>query len=777
MGIEYIEKAVLPETSELTATGEIWRDMVRGIDRYIESATEKVVQERKLNWKENRESAEEKRQTLRHIVGLKDERTAPNLALKAAFQAWAETSESGFSSSAGCVGKGPGFRAFAVRWNVFRAVQGDGLILVPDGKCRAAIVALPDCDQTPEMLAGLAPGIPPQSQFARILAGQGCLVIAPYLIDRGNEHSGLPGVQSIRHPHREVLWRAAYQMGRTLAAYEVQKVLGAVDWLKTEGAPGCGIGVAGYGEGGMIAMYAAAFDTRIEAVAVSGYFQPRENLWQEPIYRNIWSFVRHFGDAEMAALIFPRPLVIEAGKYPAVSHTGETEASEGIAPGVLEKPPSGDVEREIDRARQLIEDMNPSAAEASPDFSGGLELFEPAADTFGSAEMLQAFLLKLNTGWISEARDDVPTSIDKELSDAVKDRSRSQYLQILEDTQHLMRESEFIRAEFWNKADTTSVKSFEQSVGWYKDYLWDEIIGRLPPPDRPMKPKSRQIYDTETCRAYEVMLDVYEDVFAYGILTVPKNLRDGERRPVVVCQHGLEGRPQDVADPDVEEDPYNRFAYKLAELGFVTFAPQNPYIGTNTFRQVLRRGQPAGLTLFSFIVRQHERILDWLAGLPIVDPERMAFYGLSYGGKTAMRVPQLLDRYCLSICSADYNEWIWKNMWIRHHFCYLYSSEYDMPEFDLGNTFNYAELSRLVFPRPFMVERGRIDDVAPDEWVAYEYAKTRKFYVEMGMADKTEIEFFDGPHTINGVGTYEFLQKHLHFEGPLGLVDVEKNGE
>jgi len=31
----------------------------------------------------------------------------------------------------------------------------------------------------------------------------------------------------------------------------------------------------------------------------------------------------------------------------------------------------------------------------------------------------------------------------------------------------------------------------------------------------------------------------------------------------------------------------------------------------------------------------------------------------------------------------------------------------------------------------------------------------------MGMADRTEIEFFDGPHTINGVGTFEFLRKHL----------------
>jgi hypothetical protein len=31
----------------------------------------------------------------------------------------------------------------------------------------------------------------------------------------------------------------------------------------------------------------------------------------------------------------------------------------------------------------------------------------------------------------------------------------------------------------------------------------------------------------------------------------------------------------------------------------------------------------------------------------------------------------------------------------------------------------------------------------------------------MGLADRTEIEFFDGPHTIHGVGTFDFLRKHL----------------
>ena len=206
---------------------------------------------------------------------------------------------------------------------------------------------------------------------------------------------------------------------------------------------------------------------------------------------------------------------------------------------------------------------------------------------------------------------------------------------------------------------------------------------------------------------------------------------------------------------------YHQYGLRLAERGYITFAPQNPYLGGTRFRQVLHQAQPLGLTLWSFIVRQHEVVTDWLASQDFVDPQRIAFYGLSYGGKTAMRVPVLVDRYCLSICSADYNEWIWKNTSARSSYSYLFNSEYDMPEWDLGNTFNYAEMSWLIFPRPFMVERGHDDGVAPDEWVAYEYAKTRRHYVKLGLADRTEIEFFDGPHSIHGVGTFDFLRRHL----------------
>ena len=41
-------------------------------------------------------------------------------------------------------------------------------------------------------------------------------------------------------------------------------------------------------------------------------------------------------------------------------------------------------------------------------------------------------------------------------------------------------------------------------------------------------------------------MDVYPDVITAGILLIPKNLKPGEVRPAVVCQHGLEGVPMDT---------------------------------------------------------------------------------------------------------------------------------------------------------------------------------------------------------------------------------------
>jgi hypothetical protein len=300
---------------------------------------------------------------------------------------------------------------------------------------------------------------------------------------------------------------------------------------------------------------------------------------------------------------------------------------------------------------------------------------------------------------------------------------------------------------------------------FYRAKLWDEVIGRLPVSQIPLNPKTRNTYHGAKWEGYEVTYDVHPDVFGYGVLLVPKDIRPGERRPVVVVQHGLEDRSEYMfgqEEKDRDGAAYTKFHYyqniaaKLADLGYVAYAPQNPYIGD--FRKINRLANPLGWSLFSFILAQHDRLLDWLSSLSFTDAKRIGFYGLSYGGKTAMRVPALLDRYAFSICSGDFNEWVVKVAGTEEPNGYMYTQEYEIPEFDLASVANHAEMAKMIAPRPFMVERGHRDGVGVDEWVAFEYAKVKRFYDEMGIGDRTAFEYFNGPHMMHAVGTVDFIR-------------------
>ena len=740
----------LPGTAPLTLQGDLAAQMVAAIDRFLGRQLQAVVDRRPGRWRRDVTSHEAyetsvaaRRQRLCKIIGLVDQREEVEMHLLATHRQPA------------LVAEGPGYRVERVRWNVLRGIEGEGLLLEPSGPAVANVVALPDCDWTPEAACGLEPGVPADAQFPRRLAENGCRVVVPALIDRRDTWSGVDGFRMTNQPHREFVYRAAYELGRHIVSYEIQKALAAADWLLREHGRQP-LGIFGYGEGGLVALFAAAADRRIRAAGVSGYFGPRETLWRQPIYRNVWSLLVEFGDAELAGLIAPRSLVVEASRHPEVA--GPPTAAPGreasAAPGVIETPEVTAVEREFERALGLVAGLHPSPALRCVKSGDGRGL--P-----GSEPALKSFLCALGTARSLAPAAPVPALMHA-LTDAAA-RMKRQFRQLMDDTQHLMHESEYRRAEFWSRADESDPEAWRKSCAWYRAYMEQELLGRSPDAESALNPRTRLVYETSRFKGYEVVLDLYPEVFAYGILLVPEGIRPGERRPVVVCQHGLEGRPQDTADPHVENDTYNQFACRLAERGFVTFAPQNPYIGEDRFRVLVRKSHPLQQSLYSVIVRQHECVLRWLAGLAFVDPARIAFYGLSYGGKTAMRIPAVLDGYCLSICSADYNEWVWKNVSARHPCGYLTTGEYDMYEFDLANTFNYAEMSWLICPRPFMVERGHHDGVAPDEWVAYEYARTRRRYDLLGLGDRTELEVFDGPHSIHGVATFDFLHRHLNW--------------
>lgn len=739
----------LPGTGKLDLKEPLDVVMVRGISTYAEKEIAASRDRRAALWKRDysspeayQKSVEPNRERFRKVIGAVDPRVGGQLQIS-------------FNPAWGSGKDDP----IALRREVLEGVALEGLV---GGKGPAHVILIPDADWVPEQMYAVATGLPPGLQLAHRFPTETHTVFTMSLVNRDDTWSGNPEIRFTNEPHREYLYRSAFEMGRHVIGYEVQKILGIVDDLDAERKSAketLPITVWGIGEGGLLALYAAAIDPRIDACVVSGYFQERENAWKEPIYRNVWRLLAEFGDADLASLIAPRKLIIEACAAPQVDGPPLTKEGRGkqAAPGAIVNAPLASVEREFTRAHEHYQKLgvaNNLVLIKTPDGAGS-----PGSDE----------LLKL-LGATEELKPVDPTQQNAAVKPLIDARQKRQIGEIDRFTQRLMHQSDKERAKLWAKADRSTPAAWAKTVEPYRTLVYDELIGRIPDLPLAPNPRSRKVLDEPTHVGYEVVLDLFPDVVAGGILLVPKDLQAGEKRPVVVCQHGLEGVPMDTISTDPKHPgypAYKGFSTQLVRKGYIVYAPQNPYRGHDDFRVLQRKSNLLGRSLFSYIIPQHQQTLTWLATLPYVDRDKIAFYGLSYGGKTAVRVPPMLppagDRvgYCLSICSADFNEWVRKNASTEDRFSYVFTPEYEIFEWNMGHIANYAELSTLMTPRPFMVERGHNDGVAPDEWVAWEFAKVWRHYDQMGLGDRAEIEIFNGPHTINGDGTFRFLDTHL----------------
>lgn len=749
---------LLPGMEPLGLVEPLDEAMVAGIDRYELRLLAAAPAKRQAAWRPaDTESQASARDRLREIIGAVDPRVAAAGPWTVAIDRY------------GPVGVAPdataGGRVWRARYEVLDGVTADGLWVMPAGAPRALVIALPDAAWTPEQFVGLEPGVPESAQLPRRLVAHGVAVFVPTIIDRRCDLSGNPAIRFTNQPHREFIYRMAFELGRHVIGYEVQKVLAGVDRFTAtpttveESLPRLPVGVCGVGEGGILALYAAALDDRIDATLVSGSFQPREQLWSQPIERNVWTLLERFGDAELAALVLPRTLVVEACSVPEVEGPPPPgNGRGGAAPGVITTAPVESVRAEFDRARECAAITHPGV-----DVAGRLVLAESHGGSWpaGSDEAIAAFLGGLGITVSAGVAEPVPAApVGPAAADA---RHARQFHELVGFTQRILETCGRERARLWRGFETKRGEEAIAEAERYRKIVTDGFIGRLDPPSVPPRARCRKVIDDPDFTGHELAIDLHPDVFAGGILLVPTSIAPGERRAVVVCQHGLEGRPIDTIEGPGSPgwEAYKGFAAALARRGYVVYAPQNPYRGQDRFRTLQRKGNPLGLSLFAFIVAQHERTLEVLRTLPFVDPDRIGFYGLSYGGKTAMRVPALVPGYCLSICSADFNDWVKKNATFDHPVSYVFTGEYEIFEWNMGHVANYAELAWLIAPRPFMVERGHGDGVGTDDWVAAEFAKVRLHYVRIGHPERAEIEFFDGPHTINGVGTYAFLDRFL----------------
>lgn len=733
----------LAGTQPLTESTPLSDRILDGASSFLDHKLEVNSQQRTSDWHQLFTTAQPQldqqlaplRQRLRYLSGSADSRSTPHATI-----------DHDSKDPSRLVGN---VTVQNIHWQVFENYAASGLCIA-DLKQRPKLNLIWIPDSLPHAVDPSKPAnlaLDKSIDDAAVqLAQSGVQVFIVYPISNAIERRG----NRIELTDREYAYRTLFVLGRHPVGIEVQSTQALADWLsinssqqqnldaQTEDPPTSAtapICVAGDGDGALSALIAVATDSRFSACMVRGDFGNRDATWARPISHNIFDLLSEFGDAQLACLIQPRTLIID--RSPVDSYTIDNP---GAAPG-----------RRVSPTDRQVADENTVIKSITRDDAAWLQ---PVDSSQASLETLAAH-------FDFQLAEKNQTETQRTYSLHFPNHFRQHQLSQLETlSDYWIQTSRGTRQEWIDALNTSSLDNYQASISSHRRRFENEVIGRFDDPLLHPSPKSRLWKTTDRWTGWELEVDVYPGLVAGGILLVPNDVSPTSPRPAVVCVHGLEGTPLDTIEGD--HRAYRDFARKLCEQGFVVFCPQQLYLGKDRFRVLQRKANPLGKTLFSLMLPQHKQLLGYLKTLPYVDAEKIAFYGLSYGGKSAMRIPAVIEDYCAVICSGDFNEWVLKNASTRDPFSYVWTPEFEIFEFDLAGTFNYAEMAALICPRPFMVERGHFDGVAIDPWVAFEYAKVRHLYAaKLGIPDRTEIEWFPGPHTINGKATFGFLRKHL----------------
>lgn len=179
--------------------------------------------------------------------------------------------------------------------------------------------------------------------------GYPCLVMEPLGFgDRREAEMKKAGGESGCHAAAVI----ALMMGMSVAGLRVNDLRRGLDFLET--APGVDskrVGIMGISGGGMLALFTAAVDLRIKAAIVSGYF----NRFRDSVlgmHHCVCNFVpglaTDFDMADLAALVAPRPLLVQHGTRDPIFPIAATRAALRRLRGIYRCAGAGDkLESEI----------------------------------------------------------------------------------------------------------------------------------------------------------------------------------------------------------------------------------------------------------------------------------------------------------------------------------------------------------------------------------------------------------------------------------------------
>ncbi len=633
-----------------------------------------------------------------------------------------------------------------IRVSIEQGFEVRALVFFPEAAAPTpAVIAIPPENLTRESFAGVAVGEIPKDWLITLLR-RGVSVAIPVMIERSFDHELSQLSWGAKMDRRRLLHRVGFVVGRTLTGIEVQQVMALRMCLASlKEIDSKRVAVLGTEQGGMTALYAAAADEAFAGAVVVDYFQAREGCWKEPVDRMLYGQLLSFGDAEVAALVAPRPLgILFQASGPIDSKTVEPEAARALR------------------------------------FYKGLGLAERLA--VAPADNALAKGAEKAAGIVASDRVLMGETVDFRASKYQVEEAREEHFKSLYAyLRNLCEASDGIRDNYWT-LDKVKPEDRPERVRALHTEL-RKLMGVVSTDGVPLNPRTRLIEANDRFAAYDILLDVVPGVEAWGHLLIPANVAG--KAPAIVAQHGGGGLPgmlTGMGEP--EEAAYHRFAAHLADEGYVVLAPlvavgnnrpfpeaknrqEEVFMGIDrSLNPKVRMAAAVGMMRTSIEQAKLRRFIDFLQSLPFVRSERIGYYGLSYGGYATTWMTPLEPRIKATVISGHFNDWRPKITSDRIATSYLRHPDEDFSNWNVLHRFTHHELIAAMWPRAVCIEYGENDAVTPPGWHRRAWQKLQAF---AGVWDARQLivrDVFQGNHEIHFIGALDFLNRWLRPERP-----------
>ena len=316
--------------------------------------------------------------------------------------------------------------------------------------------------------------------------------------------------------------------------------------------------------------------------------------------------------------------------------------------------------------------------------------------------------------------------------------------------------------------------------GAWKERALPEVLATLGSMPEKVAPNPEVVAEwvAEGVVMQRVIIDVQEELSVALLINYPLDAASDNPRPAILCchGHGPYGKEVVMGNRSTAEiraytlDANYDYGVKMAQAGFVTFSidwigfgerseghkpnPGKLAGGQNWCNLYYILATMLGMTVLGLDVHHGRAAMDYVAGLPLVDEERLGVMGLSFGGTMTVWMTLADERIKAAdiICYSD--------RFARFGFRDLGTCGSQVTP-GLFALVDLPDLQALISPRPLLVEIGTRDECFRLDDAMSCYRRVERVYQAAGCPERLELDLYEGGHQWGGNRSASFFRRYL----------------